>query len=135
MSLVLCNGGSAALLTQLVAWLNANAVLRLFQNNKVPAATDVAADYTEATFTGYAAQPIITFAAPVLTAPREITSAAPMLFTAGVIGTGNSIYGYYVTDLAGNLLWAERDTNAPILMTTTGDQYTIIPRFSLRSEF
>jgi hypothetical protein len=135
MSLKLVDNGAYQLLVQWINWLASNAVLHLYQNNHTPAEADTAAAYTEANFTGYASVSLTSWGAPVLTAPDQISTSAAVPFTVGTVGTGNQIYGYYVTDLAGNLLWAERDPNAPIAMNTTGAQYTVIPRFSQRSLF
>ncbi len=68
MSLVVCDNGKQTLLTQLLAWLNANTRLRLFQNNHTPVHGDTAAAYTEASFPGYAFIALTAWGAVTLTA-------------------------------------------------------------------
>ncbi len=46
----------------------------------------------------------------------------------------NTIYGYYITDLTGALLWAEL-APAPITINASGQTYSVLPRFADTSEF
>jgi hypothetical protein len=132
-ALKLVDNGAYTLLNQLAIWFAANCVLHLYKNNYTPVEGSTSSNFTEADFTGYAPVALASWSLPVLTPPYEQVTSAAVPFTVGTVGVGNTIYGYYVTDLGGALLWAERDPNAPIAMTATGNQYTVIPRFSMQS--
>jgi hypothetical protein len=106
-----------------------NLNLRLFQNNITPADTDVAATYTEATFTGYAAI-ALTGATWNAAAAGNIAYSAQQTFTStGVVA--NSIYGYYLSQVtSGILVWSERDGAAPFNVANNGDTVKITPTIS-----
>lgn len=101
-------------------------VLRLYQNNIVPADTDTAATYTEATFSGYAP---ITLTGSSWGAPTNGSiSYAQQTFTHNGGGTSNNIYGYYVTQVtSGTLVYSERDPAAAFLIANLGDNIKITP--------
>lgn len=130
MSLVICNGGKVRLLQQLVSYLN-GLTLRLFQNNHTPAIGDTAASYTEATFTGYSSQAITSFGTAYQNASNlGETDAAAMTFSMTGTTVTNNIYGYYVTDSGGNLIFAELNPNGVFAMNQTGLTYTVQPVFT-----
>lgn len=95
------------------------AYLRLFQNDHTPADTDTVADYDEADFSGYAQIPMAWAPAVINGSGKGQISAAGELFTRGVGGTSNTIYGAYVVAGAGGeeLMFAERFA-APVEMDT-----------------
>ena len=131
MTLVVVNGGKVAAAQQLKAWLN-GLILRLYQNNRTPAITNVAGDYLEATFTGYASQAIVSFGNAFLnTSSIAELDASPMTFTQTGTLVTNTIFGYYVTDVAGNLIYAELNPNGSFNMNQTGLQYTVQPIMTL----
>jgi len=107
--------------------------LKLFQNNHVPAVTDVNANYTEATFSGYLAMALgvwnLAFINP--SGKGEI-DANPQAFSHNGGGVANSIYGVYVVDATGNVMYAERFP-APVLMAALGDSITYTPRLTCQS--
>jgi hypothetical protein len=106
------------------------ATLRLFQNNHVPAVGDVNANYTEATFSGYASVALGTWNPAFLNGSNQgEIDAAPATFTHNAGATTNLIYGAYVTDNAGDVIYAER-FGAPISMALNGDTFTYTPRFT-----
>jgi len=108
---------------------------RLFQNDKVPADADVASNYTEATFTSYAFQNAQSWVAPTSSGGVAQITHPTLTWTVGAVGVGNQIYGYYITDGTGQLLWAERDPNAPINMAATGNTYAVTLALTFHSEF
>ena len=92
--------------------LNQNITLRLYSNNVVPAKTDTAATYTEVTGGGYAAI-VLTLADWTITAgsgstPTKAQAAYRDIIFTGAIGAPGNIYGYFMTDAAGDLFGAER---------------------------
>jgi hypothetical protein len=46
----------------------------------------------------------------------------------------NDVYGYFVTNVAGDVVYAERDPSAPVAMNAGGKTYTVFSRFTLNSE-
>lgn len=111
--------------------------IRLYKNNYTPVNGTVIGDLTQADFNGYTAggTTLANWTTPTTVSSRAQTQADPVTWTKGVGGTGNSIYGYYVVDGSGNLLWAERDPAAPIDLNTDGKQYLVLARFTEVTEF
>jgi hypothetical protein len=103
-----------------------NLVLRLFQNNITPSDTDTHTTYTEATFTGYAS--ITLTGASWGAGSAGTTTYAQQTFTRTSTGAGQTIYGYYVTQLtSGVLMWSERDGAGPFTITNNGDTVKVTP--------
>lgn len=134
MALKVTDDGELRLLTMIQQTLGSSgSTLHLFVNDHVPADADLNAAYTEASFPGYASQ-ALAWAAPTNPAGVAQMTAPAKTWTA----TGASpqqVYGYMVRTQTGFLLWAERDPNAPINMTVAGNSYTVVPVFTLHSEF
>jgi hypothetical protein len=107
-----------------------NLVLRLFTNNKTPAQTDVASDYTELVGFGYV--------------PKTLTGGL-WTYTAGDPGTLDAViqtwtfssapgnlYGVFFTqELSGILVLVERFTGAPL---TPAGALSYIPRITMRTQ-
>jgi len=111
--------------------------LRLYSNNHVPANADVVGDYTECTFPGYSGIPLTGWSAAALNASNKAeTELAMQVFTAGVIVTPQDVYGIFVTyNPTGDLVYAELDASGPITISTPGQSYGYLPRFTYKSEF
>jgi hypothetical protein len=135
MSLVVADTGKLDLLGQLQAWMLANTTLRLFTNNHTPFHSDIYSTYTEATFAGYSAITLGSWGAAYLTADfHAFIDETIRTFTTSGAGLPQTIYGYYVTKGTTDLLWAELAAT-PVTLTAGGQTYTVLPRFSLTSEF
>src|SRR5262245_31088690 len=107
MALVLCNDGKLALLGAKRTFLN-TLFIGLYQNNHTPAATDTAADYTPCNFNGYARQATTQWGVPFLNAGgKGETDDIVHTWTALDGSVANQVFGYYVTDAPGNLIFAE----------------------------
>lgn len=120
------NGIKTTLLNQQRTWWN-GLTLRLYQNNRTPAETDVASDYTEATFPGYAAQALNDFGTPFLNGANKAQMQSGLhTFTSTGSSPSNTIYGYYVTDSGGNLVGAELRAAGPVTINASGQQYNVI---------
>ena len=132
MTLKLADLGCKQILIDAASVWNATALkLHLFKSNTTPTTSDVIGTYTECDFAGYAAISMTTWATPSVAAHVATMVAAAKTFTRSTTGTAQNIYGYYVTDNANTiLLWAERDSNAPIVVTNSGDSYTVTPSLS-----
>jgi len=131
MALVICNGGKTKLLQQLLTYLN-GLTLRLFQNNINLAITDTAGTYTEATFTGYSAIALGAWGTAFLNA-SSLAETDEVVRTFSQTGTAvtNTIYGYYITDSGGNLIYAEKNPNGSFAMNTAGLTYSVQPILTL----
>lgn len=109
-----------------------NLVLRLYKNDVTPGSTMTLADYTEATFTGYAS---VTLSSGdwVITSPYPAMAAysSGVPFTCAAT-TSETIYGFYLTEVnSSTLMWSERFDAAPRMMTYPNDALTIKPRIQL----
>jgi len=138
MALVLADVGADALLN--IIFNNVRAAggndftLKLFTTNITPADTDTAATYSgsEASGGGYAAQ-TLTNGSWTITAANDPSDAVHPQVTFTFTGplTGNAtIYGYWVEDADGTLLWAEQ-LSTPFTPANNGDQLKITPVFQM----
>lgn len=120
--------GDVKTLDEIVASGDVWVGLHLFKNNHVPDVTDVNGDYTEANFSGYAAISALSFGAAFVNPDgKGEVDASPESFTHNGGGTSNTIYGAYVTDDGGDVVYAER-FGAPISMASNGDLITYTAR-------
>lgn len=109
MALLVPDVGEAALLTRMLA---TSVVMHLYTNDVTPAEADTAATYTEAVDASYAEATLTGGSWTVGTDGGGTTSGtfAQQDFT---FGGASTVYGYFVTDVAGTtLLWAERFSTA-----------------------
>lgn len=136
MALRVCQAKLLAILDAITAvWDADNVVLRLYKNNVTPPVDgDVVGNYTEADFGGYASQVLSVFPASSWVSPRATTTAAAQVFTA-TGASANTIYGYYVTDSGGLLVYAERNAAGGVVIGSAGQTYTVTPVMTLRDEF
>lgn len=104
--------------------------LRLFQNNIVPADDDVTADYTVATFSGYANSTVPAFGAAVPDGDDALATATPVAFVHNGGGVSNDIYGYYIVDGGGLLVLADRFAGAPVNIGP-GEAWVVTPKIRL----
>lgn len=112
-------------------------VIGLFKSNITPADGDTNATYiaAEADFPGYARQNLANWINAVSDGGgRALTVPDLITFTRNAGGAAQSVYGYFVMDAGPDLLWAERDPNAPHAMDLAGDEYVILPVLTLRSQ-
>lgn len=108
---------------------NATALtVKLYQNNITPSDSDTAATYTVANFTGYA-DAALTAATWGAASAGTITYGAQLTFTCSG-ASSNSIYGYYVVNAGGTLLYSERDGSAPFSIVNSGDAVKLTPTIS-----
>jgi hypothetical protein len=109
--------------------------LHLFQNNYTPVDTTVVGDLTEATFDGYAANALAGWSAAALDVNNKAATEAPLsTFTKTAGATTNTIYGVYCLDVDGDLAYAERNPAGGVLINTTGQTYSNLPRVTLKTE-
>lgn len=127
MTLKMADDGIKEKLSQArTAWNSVKLRLHLYKSNTTPTNASILSDFTECDFAGYAAQDISTWSVPTVAAHVATMTAAANLFTRSTTGASQNIYGYYVTDSTNATLeWAERDPNAPIVLTVAGDSYQV----------
>jgi hypothetical protein len=97
--------------------------LHLYTNNVTPDDTFTVGSFTEATFLGYASVALAGWTVPTVAAHLASTTANPITFTA--TGAYQSIYGWYVTDGAGDYVCGGRDAAAPVVMSATVNTYQV----------
>ena len=107
--------------------------LKLYTNNETPTQASVAGDFTEATFTGYAAKTLTRAgwnAATTISNKASATYGTDQTWTAG---SSQTIYGAYVIGTTSTtLLWAELFASSVSLVDT--DTLTYTPVVTLNSE-
>jgi len=118
--------------TPLLPGESASLTIKLFTNNVTPADTDTAGTYTEATGGGYAAKTITngSWTVTVGNDPSDAAYAQQTWTFTGALTTNPTIYGYYVVDADGTLLWAEK-LAASFTPANNGDELKITPKFQL----
>lgn len=107
--------------------------LRLFKNNHTPVHTDTEADYTEAAGGGYASIALNPANWSTVPGSPTVSQQPTQVFTfAGPLTAGATVYGYYVTDAGGLLVYAELLT-APFTPANAGDTISITPLLTFAS--
>lgn len=115
--------------------------LRLYVNDRVPGIGDVLTDYDEMSDHGYAPIALPPSAWAVQPAqPGTNTPAlgrgAAQVFHFGAAGPPVLVYGYLIVAPVAARLWvAERFADGPYRVQNAGDEVTVEPTFSLRSEY
>ncbi len=133
MALVIPNASEVKLLNNLLnISAPTNTILHLYSNNLTPNSTTVIGDVTETASGGYAAITLTSSSWTVATSGGGITTASYAEQTFNIT-TSATIYGYYITNLAGDLLWLERFTAAPFQLPGSGGQVLITSQLSLNS--
>lgn len=108
---------------------------RLYINDYTPTDTSILANFQEAGFPGYAGDSNIVWNPALQANGRAEIEAAAITFTCTGGGAAESVYGYYVTDTGGALLFAERFDDGPYVMSQNQDEITITPKLTCESKF
>jgi hypothetical protein len=105
------------------------AVLHLSVTNFTPNQNTVLADFTEATFTGYAPSSAVVWGAPFLDAAGDAVSVgSAKTFVQTGVGVVNIVYTWYLeTALGAYLCGGALDT--PVNFAAMGDGVTLVPTF------
>lgn len=104
--------------------------LKLFKNNFTPNYDNLLADFTEATFPGYAAISAATTPASgidSLTGNLVVSWNNGSAFTAGTIVTPETVYGWYITNTAETTCLVAARFDTPIVIDQTGDIISLDP--------
>ena len=106
--------------------------MHLYSNNHIPTPADTLANYTEANYSTYAAVNTgLWSAASGGSTGVSQSGGGGCLFSPGVLGTPQDCYGWYLTDVAGNLLGADVFTPGPLNLGGTTPAVLITPFLSL----
>ena len=104
-------------------------VLHLFNNDVTPGETTVIGGLTEESATGYA---------PITLVGTSWTTTQGSGITTGVYSeqtftmtAAATVYGYYVTDTLGSLLWTERFSGTAFELPSGGGEIAVSPRITL----
>jgi len=136
MTIVVPNAGEEAMLDLI---LGEDYTLRLYRNDVTNGLTDdevevlTASDFDEATFAGYSAKTLTGGSWTTTGDDPSVGVYAAQTFTRSSTGTEQLIYGYYVTDTGGGLVWFE-NFPGPASMVSSGDAINVTPRFTLADE-
>lgn len=133
---VLANVGATLILKSAFNKVHAsggnNYTLKLFTNNYTPLTTSAAANFTEAAGGGYAAITLTAGSWTVSTTnvPRDAAYPQQTFTFTGALTDSVPVYGYYVVDADGVLIFAER-ASSTFTPATNGDTYKVTPNFTL----
>lgn len=135
MSLVVVNAGEQALLQN--GLTGVAYMLRLYKTDVTAGLTPAQIDaltqaaFTEATFTGYAAQAVATGGWTITQGNPTRAVNVEKQFTRSSTGTAQNIWGYYVTRTSdGALIWFEQFP-APVVVEFLNDRVDVTPAITL----
>lgn len=131
MALVITNAGENTLLDWALRSTGEALTLRLYVNDYTPTATSAWANFTEASFGGYAVKTLTraSWVAPTtnVAGAGSISYAAQQWSATGAA----TVYGYYVCTAGNVVVWAQRFSVPRVL--TSGAVLTLTPSFTLAS--
>lgn len=107
-------------------------LLALYTTDRTWLITDDTANATaiEAGFGGYAQQAITDWGAAVVSGNVATTTAGVYTFTASGSGLPVTIYGVYVLDVNGNLLYVEKNPTGGVTLSAAGHSFSYRPAWS-----
>lgn len=107
------------------------AIVHLFDNDIVPNIDSVIADFTEATFAGYAASTAIVWSTSFRNSLNQAqTVGDTKTFQLSAL-PGATVYGYYLT--VGGALRASERFAAPVPLALVGNAVVLVPTYTLGS--
>jgi len=142
MNLVVPQSGSLSVCQYLAyIWSQTGAYLtiKLYKSDTTPDWDTVLADLTECDFSGYASMQLTAwdYAGVFLDGDGRAKVNHTTNYTAMHNGGGvsNNVYGFFVVDNTGDLCWLQRFDSPPIAIDSNGKFITVVPSFTLMSEF
>lgn len=107
-----------------------------YKNDRQPTADDTLSLYFEADFSGYDGPvPLTSWGSPYLSNGRCFINSAPVAWLHNGGPTDNMIFGIVCVDGLGNLVYAERDPRAPVLVDPAHPNYGYRPILTDAVEF
>jgi len=130
MTLIVPNSGEAVLLALA---LSEDVILKLYSNDVTPGENSVVSDFTEVAGAGYAAKTLSSDAWNIVTGDPSVASYAYQDFQfTGPTTAPSTVYGYFVVNAAGVLLWAERFNELVVPFSPViGTVVRITPKLSM----
>lgn len=128
MSLVTTTNFRRAILSLIQANLDTY-FLNIYVNNHTPVVTDVTADYTPPAGAWYSPIALTMWGAAFVNGSNQ--GEIDEIIRTWTVGAGavvESVYGYYVTDGGGLLVWAELNPAGPQPMSVVGQTYSVLAR-------
>ena len=108
-----------------------NLVLHLYINSvSLSGETFTASSFTEANASGYASETLVGSNWTVAT-DGGVTTAVYNTTITFMFDVGQSVYGYYVTNTSGGILWAEEFPGAPFNLPAGGGEISVRPQVQL----
>lgn len=129
MAIVYPNEGEEAIADDITG---SNLTLALYKNDYTPVAGSQLANFTVATFTGYAAKTLTGGSWTTTQGAPTTATYAQQTFTSSADQTAQQIYGYLVHN-GSQVLFAERFSDGPYVVQYNGDRILITPSFSVGS--
>ncbi len=106
-------------------------ILKLYVNNVTPGSSDTASTYTEMSTQNYSAKTVSGSSWSFTAASPSHADFAIQSWTFDGTGGTTNVYGYYVVKTSsGLLLYAERFTDGPYIITSNGDIINVTLYFS-----
>jgi len=133
MALVVPDEGERRLLEYIVNKTpTTDLVLHLYVNSvSLSSESFTTSSFTEATASGYASATLTGSNWTVSTAGSGVTTAIYNTSITFTFSTGQSVYGYYVTNTASQILWAEEFSGAPFNLPVGGGEISVRPQVQL----
>lgn len=104
--------------------------LSLFANDYTPLVNSVRTDFIEPTWDLYAPLLLGPWGTVFLNPDDNGETDYPIVeFTVGPLGGSATIYGYFVVNPAGYVIFAERNPAGGVLVSGYGDKFPLLPRF------
>lgn len=107
-----------------------------YKNDRTPRQGDHVGLYTEADFSGYDGRKALGgWSAALILDGRAYSLSAAVGWHHNGGPIDNNIYGVCVVSLAGDLIWAERDPRAPVLVRPANPDYSYTGTWTEAAEF
>jgi hypothetical protein len=134
-AVVMMDEGCRQALAAITAAFGGARRIGLYQNDWTPARTDPISAVVPADFSGYdGLHDLLSWTVPVMDGDQAISFAAERLWTHNGGPVQNWIFGVYVVDAGGLLVWADRVWNDPVPMIFLGNLVRYVPCLTQKSK-
>jgi hypothetical protein len=107
-----------------------DAKVHLYKTAVIPTVESVLGDFTEADYTGYAAQTVASWGNPFQDIDGKVKMVGPtQQYQPTATTVTNTIYGYYVTNAGSTVLIYAKQLDQPIALVTTITALLLTPEF------
>jgi hypothetical protein len=129
--LVLCTGGMLRALDALRASWLPSLLIGLYANDWTPEKTSTISEVVPAWFSGNTVlHNLPGWGTPYLDGDIGVTDATERQWSHDGGPISSWVFGYYVVDTGGALVWAERTLEFGMVMYRAGQEYRVTPRFA-----